>query len=72
MDENQQMTTAAGGKGVEARALEFASGIASRFRAMDPAARKRLGIAAGIAAGVAAGSGLVCDAHGLADALCRA
>src|SRR5690348_18418206 len=48
MDENQQMTTAGGGKGVEARALEFASGIASRFRAMEPQARKRLGIAGGI------------------------
>ena len=48
MDENQQMTTAAGGNGVEARALEFASGIASRFRAMEPQARKRLGIAGAI------------------------
>ncbi|HET8636488.1 MAG TPA: flagellar M-ring protein FliF, partial [Acidobacteriaceae bacterium] len=48
MDENQQMTTAAGSKGVEARALEFASGIASRFRAMEPQARKRLGVAAAI------------------------
>ena len=48
MDENQQMTTAAGGKGVEARALEFASDIASHFRAMEPQARTRLGIAGGI------------------------
>lgn len=44
MDENQQMAT----RGVEARALEFASGIASRFRAIDPAAKKRLGIVAGV------------------------
>ena len=42
MDENQQLTTAAGGKGPETRALEFASGIAARFNQLDPARKKWL------------------------------
>ena len=42
MDGNQQLTTAAGGKGLEARALEFVSGIAARFNQLDPARKKWL------------------------------
>lgn len=42
MDANQQITTAAGGKGLEARALAFASESVSRFRQLDAARKKRL------------------------------
>lgn len=48
MDENQQMASGAGNRGIEARALEFASGITSRFRELDPVRRKRVMIAAGV------------------------
>ncbi|MGB7189930.1 MAG: flagellar basal-body MS-ring/collar protein FliF, partial [Acidobacteriaceae bacterium] len=46
MDGNQQITTAAGGNGLEARASAFAMEIAARFRQLDPAKRKRLAWAA--------------------------
>lgn len=42
MNGNQQMTTAASGKGLEARAMAFASEAASRFRQLDPAKKKWL------------------------------
>src|SRR6185312_11357813 len=42
MNGNQQMTTAPGGKGLEARAMALASEAASRFRQMDPAKKKWL------------------------------
>lgn len=46
MDGNQQITTEAGGNGLEARASAFAGEIAARFRQLDPVQRKRLAGAA--------------------------
>lgn len=42
MNGNQQITTAPGGKGLEARAMALASDAASRFRQLDPAKKKWL------------------------------
>lgn len=42
MDGNQQSTTAASGRGIEARAMTLASEIASRYRQLDPAKKKWL------------------------------
>lgn len=42
MDGEQQLTAAAGGKALEARAKAFASGVVSRFQALDPMRKKRL------------------------------
>lgn len=42
MDANQQLTTAAGGKGLEQRAMEIASELTARLRQLDPARKKWL------------------------------
>lgn len=42
MDRNQQIATAAGGTGLEARASALAGEIASRYRQLDPARKKWL------------------------------
>jgi flagellar M-ring protein FliF len=42
MDANQQLTTAAGGNGLEQRGMALASDLTSRFRQLDPARKKWL------------------------------
>jgi flagellar M-ring protein FliF len=42
MDGNQQLTTAAGGKGLEQRAMAFASETAAHFQQLDPAKKRWL------------------------------